>query len=247
MAELDQPRPDAAAVAARMVEQREELDAVLAGIEVRGVRAQAHVHEGRLLRTACLAHVAPVLALLAAGVLSVGRDRGPAVGAEADLDHLPVALVEPDPGQALVVVVVEEPVLQPHAATVGLDVAAVDLVGVARLGLHPSGVLLIRAAMRVEVVGRQRLRALGTVGVAGEEVEVEAAPDHRRARLRDQLARLGLQVGGIPADHEAVRHDPGRTRPVGLLLVVGDGRRVLGEQSGAARGVERRAHGCVRR
>src|SRR4051794_5203395 len=58
-------------------------------------------------------------------MLSVDREIGNLTAlAHSELDHLPVALMEPEPpGQVVVVVEVEEPVLKPDAATILLHPA----------------------------------------------------------------------------------------------------------------------------
>ena len=109
---------------------------VRAGAEVVRVRAAGDVDERRVRRPA-LCDVAPRPAL---GGLVLGEDRllGLLVGAEPDLHELPVALVlaaaDQRAEQLEVVVVVEEPVLEPQPALAVAPRVAVDAVAVARPG-----------------------------------------------------------------------------------------------------------------
>jgi hypothetical protein len=226
-----------------VIEGREDADAVLAGVEVRRVRSEGHVRERRRAVAAFrLAHLLPVVALLGTVVLGVGRSGRHAV-IDRDLHHLPVALVKADPGQALVVEVVEEPVLQPDAVVLALHVAAVHDVAIARPRLHTGGVLDVGATVGVQViVERGLLRHVVAIRLAIQEREVKLRAHERRPGLSDQRAVLRLQIGGVPAFDDAVGHDRRRARPVGLMLVIGQRRCVLDEQPRAA-GVVGGAHG----
>ena len=89
------------------------LGLVEAGLEVGGVRAAGDVDHRPVGVAGDLDHLRP-RALLGLAVLGVDGEVGRAV-VDAQLDHLPVALVQADPERQVVVVVeVEEPVLQPQ-------------------------------------------------------------------------------------------------------------------------------------
>src|SRR5436190_13178928 len=120
-------------------------------------------------------------------MLSVDREVGDlAALADPELDHLPVALVEPEPSRQVVVVVeVEEPVLEPNAAAVLLQ-PAVHPVRVS--GVFPQGHVLVPVvATRTadEISGLNRVSA--RVARLGQEREVQLLLPGLGLRRRQEL------------------------------------------------------------
>jgi hypothetical protein len=194
------------------------------------VRAERDVDDGRAVHGL---DAVPVVAALGAGVLGVRGDLGRAGAVEADLDHLPVALVIADPGDALVVVEVEEPVLQPHPAGGRLlDGPAVHAIGEVGPAVHRLRVLRRPAGGADEVVGGGGANgARRGVGPAGQEAEVQ--PRHAGQRLGggEQIARAVEQPGPV-AVQRGVGHDRRRVGPIGLVLVVAQDRTMTLEEPG---------------
>ena len=83
-------------------------------------------------------------------MLGVGGGVRLSVRAEAQLDHLPVALVQAHEQEGLVVVVLKEPVLKPESTGSVVHGMAVDLVGVAWASVHLARVddVLLSTASR---------------------------------------------------------------------------------------------------
>ena len=142
-------------------------------------------------------------------MLGVRRDRRRAVGVEADLGELPVALVHAEAEDVLRVVVVEEPVLQPGAPAGGDD-PPVDAVRVAGRS-HPLRVLLVVRVGGVQVVAVGRRAAVGVDRVA-EEPEREVRQrvggvrggDPRPARIDEVvLPRAATKLSVISAAESA--------------------------------------------
>ena len=119
------------------------------------------------------------------------RVRVPVLG-EADLDHLPVALVQADPHEVLVVVVVEEPVLEPREAVLVLDRVAVRPVRISGVGVQPPGVLDVAPTGCVDEVGRLHLGSARVLLLA-EELERERLLVVLRPRRREDAPALSLE------------------------------------------------------
>ena len=132
-----------------------------AGLEVGGVRAAGDVDHRPVGIPGDLGHLRP-RALLGLAVLGVDGEIGRAV-VDAQLDHLPVALVQADPERQVVVVVeVEEPVLKPQVA-VGLDGVAVH--AVAQIGTGGAQRDVLRAVVLAGVADAVAVAHLLAVGV----------------------------------------------------------------------------------
>src|SRR5215211_1989514 len=157
-----------------------------ARLEVRGVRATRDVDD-RPLRPGDEIDLAPV-APLGDRVLRVDRAiRGLRV--EMNLDHLPVALVQPGlyegADQVVVVVEVEEPVLQPDVAAIAHRMP-VYAVGVAGLRMQVTRLLRV-LARRVADAVRLRSRAPARILLAQERQGEPVAGDRQLVPvLRDQ-------------------------------------------------------------
>ena len=133
-------------------------------------------------------------ALLGLAVLGVDGEVGRAV-VHPQLDHLPVALVQPDPERQVVVVVeVEEPVLQPQAPA-GLDGVAVHAVAqVGSLGAQRDVLLAVVLLGVADAVVGAHLLAVGVLRSAPRKSESRAsrrspAAPRGRARRRRGAAR----------------------------------------------------------
>ena len=162
------------------------LGLVEAGLEVGGVRAAGDVDHRPVGVAGDLDHLRP-RALLGLAVLGVDGEVGRAV-VHAQLDHLPVALVQADPERQVVVVVeVEEPVLQPQVP-VGLDGVAVH--AVAQLGARGAqrDVLLAVVLAWGRRCGRRRAPPCRRRSASAPEVVRGSAssrwPAGRRGRAR---------------------------------------------------------------
>ena len=185
-------RADERPLAVRVVRRQREHRPVLARGGERRVRAAPDVDDRHVavVRRPQL-EVRP-LERLAVAVLREGRRARLAVAAEADLDHLPVALVQADPEEVLVVVVVEEPVLEPGVPARLVHGAAVRTVGEARVGVQPPCVLDVAAAGGVEEVVCLHLVAVRVLLLA-EELERQLLlrrPSAVRTRRRAPPLRL---------------------------------------------------------
>ena len=107
---------------------------VVAGLEVRGVRAAGDVDNRRVRALEPSFSTCSQGRLLGVDVLRVHREIGPLeVDAHAELDHFPVTLVQADPaGEVVVVEEVVEPVLEPEPPPRVLLCSAIHAVAVAR-------------------------------------------------------------------------------------------------------------------
>jgi hypothetical protein len=108
---------------------------------------------------------------------------------DAQLDHLPVALVQADAERQVVVVVeVEEPVLQPQVA-VGLDGVAVH--AVAQLGMGGAQRHVLRAVVLAGVADAVAVAHLPAVGVVRRSEVLEG----QRGAAGQELAEGVRTVG----------------------------------------------------
>ena len=130
------------------------------------------------------------------GVLVLGVDgeiRCLTGGVEAQLDHLPVALVETcldqRADQVVIVVEVEEPVREPHAIVRSGRPVSVHPVGVLRLGVQ-----------------RLRLRGVVVRGIADPVIphRGDAVGVDRRSKEVERQLRLVWIAGGGRGQHAAV-------------------------------------------
>src|SRR4051794_7804611 len=154
-------------------------------------------------------------------VLGEGHRSRFAVAAEADLDHLPVPLVQPEPEERLVVPEVEEPVLKPDSAlSIDRDVPADDIVvwGPVHFAARQHIVL----AELVEVVALLDGVAARVLACA-EEAESQLWPAATGLRRRQHASVAAPQhVHLLAVRRDAVRHDRRRVGEEAALRVVGE-------------------------
>ena len=134
-----------------------------------------------------------------APVLGVGDHVGLTGRIQMDLNHLHVALVAPEVEEARIVVVHEEPVLQPGVARF-LDDASVHLVRVAGQAMHLVRRRHIVGGLADEVSGERGLARgirVGSQEVEGQRRHRTAArcSGHREHGAVDALERVAGVVG----------------------------------------------------
>lgn len=157
--------------------------------------------------------------------------------AEPQLHHLPVTLAPLESEQRLVLVVVEEPVLEPERARPVVPGTTVGDVDEALAAAHRQRVAVLEAAALIQVVARARGLSV-RVGGPAQEVEIEARLIASRCGGGDQrLVGTVQRVAAARRDEAADRLH--RVRPATLQGVGLEQRPVALQQRGQLAGASR--------